>query len=247
MDHADALGGQMVGGELHIADQLHRGNGTADIIGKGKECLLIHLAGVPVIAPEVLDLVLQDIQKHGVHHAGMAVVLDHEQGLVRADLIQLLPGDELPFRNRVGRCAEGNDHFVGAGGNERPNHTQDLGIASGIGHIQPRMEGGEAGKMDMAVAKGRDQRPIAQLHTGTAGVLRRQLVAHIGDFSVVLYQIFVNMILCVAGQNGAFVNSHGGTSVMICCHYSTNGRKGQRKRELLRIVMFCDIITTNPY
>ena len=195
MDHADALRRQMVGGELHVADQLHRGNGTADIVGKGKEGLLIHFAGVLVIAPEIFCLLLQNIQELRVHHTGVAVVLDHEQGLVRANLIQLLPGDELLLRNRVGRCTEGNDQLVRACGDKGADHVQDLGIAFGIGHIQPGMEGGEAGKMDVAVTKGWDQRTTAQLHTGNAGELRRQFIAHIDDPTAVLDQIPANTIL----------------------------------------------------
>ena len=212
MDHTDAFGCQMVGGELHIAEQLHRRNGAADIVRKGKERLLIHLSGVLVIAPEVFRLLLQDIQELRVHNAGVAVVLDHEQGLVRADLIQLLTGDELLLRNRVGRRTEGNDHLVLTRGNKRPDHVQNLGIASGIRDIQPSMESGKAGEMDVTVAKGRNQRTIPQLHTGTTGELGRQLIAHIDDPAAIFHQILVNMILRIAGQDGAFVDFHGITS-----------------------------------
>ena len=230
MDHTDALRGQMVGGGLHIADQLHRGNGTADIVGKGKKRLLIHFTGGLVIAPEIFCFLLQNVQELRVHHTGVAVVLDHEQGLVRTDLVQLLPSDELLLRNRVGRCAEGNDQLVRAGRDKGADHVQDLCIAFGIGHIQPGMEGGEAGKMDVTVPKGRDQRTTAQLHPGTAGEFRRQFIAHIDDPTAVLDQIPANTILRIAGQNGAFVDFHGGTSVNVWGHYSMNAGNRQWKR-----------------
>ena len=106
----------------------------------------------------------------------------------------------------------GDDQLVRACGDKGADHVQDLGIAFDIGHIQPCMESGEAGKMDVAVTKDRDQRTIAQLHPGTAGEFRRQFIANIDNPPAVLDQIPANTILRIAGQNGAFVDFHGGTS-----------------------------------
>ena len=142
----------------------------------------------------------------------MTVVLDHEQGLVGTDLVQLLPGDEFLLGNGVWRSAEGNDHLVIAGGDECPDHVQNLGVACCIRHIQPSVEGSEAVKMDMAVTESRDQRPATQLHPGEACKLCRQLIAHIDDSTVVFDQILANTILRITGQDGTFVNSHGITS-----------------------------------
>ena len=84
------------------------------------------------------------------------------------------------------------------------------------------MEGGEAGKMDVAVTKGWNQRPTAQLHPGTAGEFRRQFIAHIDDPAAIFHQIFANTILYVTGQDGAFVYFHVDTSQIALRYYSMN-------------------------
>ena len=119
-----------------------------------------------------------------------------------------LPGDELLFRDGVVGRAEGDDHFVFAGGNEFANHFQDFRVALCIGNVQPGVEGGETGEVDMAVAEGRDQRPAAQPHPGKAGISGGQFIAHMDDSSAVLNEKLINMILCITGQNTAFVNLH---------------------------------------
>ena len=94
-----------------------------------------------------------------------------------------------------GGSTEGDDQLVRAGRDKSADHVQDRCIAFGIGHIQPGMEGGEAGKMDVAVTKGRNQRTTAQLHPGTAGEFRRQFIANIDNPPAVLDQIPANTIL----------------------------------------------------
>ena len=181
-----------------------------------------------MIAPKIPDLVPEDFQKLCIDHAGMTVIFDHEKRLVRADFVQLLPGEELLLRHRVIGGTEGDHQLVMALRHKGPDHIQDLPIAFCRGNIQTGMKGCEAGEVDMAVAKGRNQRPAAQLHMGAAGILCRQLIAHMDDPAAVLHQIFVNMILGITGQDAAFVDFHGhNLHFLIWTNYITKRLSGQ--------------------
>ena len=70
------------------------------------------------------------------------------------------------------------------------------------------MEGGKAGKMDMAVGKGRDQGPPAQING--LHVLKdiRQGLPYPGDAAVFDHQVFCYGIFLVTGDNVALKNAH---------------------------------------
>ena len=225
MDHADSLVRQMVCGFLHILQKLRNGDGAGHEVGNSKEGLLIHFAGVHVAAPQTHHLFLHKSQESRVDHTGVTVIFDHEQGFVGTDGIQFLTGDEFSFGHAVGRCAECNDHFIPAGGNKVPDHIQDLTVAPGVGDIQTCMERSKAGKMDVTVTKGRDQSPVAKLESGEACVFCRQFIAHMDDPTAVFHQITINMILRIAGQNGAFIYIHNVSSLvfeMIISYFGRN-------------------------
>ena len=100
--HTDTLGGHEVHRPLHIREQLGNGERAGDIIGDGKKGLLIHLPGVGVEAAQRPQLFLQLLQQLGIDDAGVSVVLDDHDLLIRADAVKLLPADKAALPNRIG-------------------------------------------------------------------------------------------------------------------------------------------------
>ena len=72
----------MVNGLLHVSYERGDLDGTRDIVGDRKECLLVHLTSIGMIASEALYLVIYQFEKSRVNHAGVAVVFYHEYGLL---------------------------------------------------------------------------------------------------------------------------------------------------------------------
>ena len=58
VNHSYALGSHIVRRTLHIFNQLYRRNRVRNIVGNGKERLLIHFSGVRMVAPQMRNLIL---------------------------------------------------------------------------------------------------------------------------------------------------------------------------------------------
>ena len=151
--HADAHGRLVVYGQHHIMNQLRHGYAGGNMVGDRKERLLIHFSAVRMIAPKSLAFVLNLPEKHGVDNAGVTVVLHHEERLVRAYPVQLLPGNEAPLFNRIGRSAESNQCFRVGTLIEIGSHFQNLCVGLCLHHIQTRIEKRKGCKVLVCVAK----------------------------------------------------------------------------------------------
>ena len=208
VDHADALGRHVVRRVLHIPHKLHGRHGIRDVIRDREKRLLIHLAGVFMIPAQPGDFLLHLVQQRGVDDARMAVVFDQKQRLVRADPVQLPAGDELALRHGVRRRAEGDHQLFLRARDVFPQHLQNLRVALRLHHVQPGVEGRKAGKMNVAVRKGGNERLLAQLDQFGRGIFARLQVADIDDPSPILHQILCDGVLRVAGQNCAVIQFH---------------------------------------
>ena len=114
MHHADAAAGLEVHRRLHIAEQLDQRQRACDIIRKLEEGLLVHFAGVGMIAAQPAHFGVQFMEQFAVDNAGVAVVLDHHDLLIGADSVQLFPADQAALPDRIGRGAEGDQRFFAA-------------------------------------------------------------------------------------------------------------------------------------
>ena len=95
MDHADALSGHIIRRPLHTLNQLYHGDRIGHVVGDGKKSLLVHLASLLMIAPQIGNFLLYPLQQFGVDDAGMSIVFDQEHRPVGTGNVQLGARDQL--------------------------------------------------------------------------------------------------------------------------------------------------------
>ena len=213
MDAADSPARLKIHRRLHIVNQLGDGQGIGQRVGKGEKRLLVHFPRVRVVATKVLYLILHGVQELRIDDAGVAVVFYHHDLLVGAHGVQLLTADEPPLLDAVGRRAEGDQCLFRGLRSELLHHFHDLGVGCRVHDVQPRMEGGEGGKVLVGVHEGGNKGFFPQGNDLGGAVPFWQVAAHVQDFSPVLHEIAGNIVILVDRQDIAFVAFHSVPSV----------------------------------
>ena len=214
MHHANAATGQKIHCTLNVFHQLRNGKAVCNVIAHREKRLLVHLARFGVIPPQVFHLVIDFRQKRAVHHAGMTVVLHHENGLVRAGFIQFSARKQTSFFHGIRRSAKRNKRFRRALSREIGNHFLDFTVRARMHNIQARIERCKRCQMLVRVHKRRAQHTIAQLLARSISKAFRQVIAHINDTPLVFHQIARHAITRIHRQNCALINFH--TCLLSC-------------------------------
>lgn len=183
----------------HIGDELGDGERYGDEVRDGEERLLVHLARIGMVAAEVPDRIVHELEELAVDHAGMAVVLDHHEGPVGAGRVKLHAGEQAPLGYRMRRGAEGDEDPRFGAPREIGGHLHDLLIGTRSHDVQPGIEGGEAREVLVGVDEAGRKRAGAQADDGTAGVCGRELVSHEDDAPPILHEIAEDLVLRVDG------------------------------------------------
>lgn len=183
----------------HIGDELGDGERYGDEVRDGEERLLVHLARIGMVAAEVPDRIVHELEELAVDHAGMAVVLAHHERLAGAGRVELLAGEQAPLGHRIGRGPEG-DEDLGLGAlREIGGHLHDLPVGACVHDVEACVERGEAREVLMGVHEAGRERAGAQADDGLAGVCGRELVSHEHDAPPILHEIAEDLILRVDG------------------------------------------------
>ena len=155
------------------------------------------------------------IEERGVYNAGVPVVLHEKERAVGADGVEFTARDELALLHGVGRGAEGDDELILRRGEKPAQHIENLGVAAGFHHVQPRVERGIGRKVDVAVHERGDQHFIAEvdlLGFFVEAELPRMQVAHIDDAPLVLDKGVRDRVPAVHREDRAAINLHSAAS-----------------------------------
>ncbi len=174
MDHADSVLRLIVDSAVHVGKELRDGDGVRDVVGDGEEGLLVHLAGVGVVAAEVFDLALHLFQESRVDDTGVAVIFDEEKRPLGVNGVQLFAADKRSLFDGIRRGAEGDERLGLCSLGKVVGPVQDLLIGLGLHDVEAGVKCGKTCKVLMGVDKGRGQSFAAQFHGLSALVLFRE-------------------------------------------------------------------------